>query len=377
MKRIYDYHTGKMINESSNTSDKKHLNEGVSFGDIIENSRGVYRVSSNYNSKVLNLKKLVFSPSAKPIAIWEYKGNFSAKEIVKLCVDADIDYCYVSAKSLNGSILDVYDNENVVIIDDFTFGQSGAVEDLIFDVEELAKTSNSQIICVGNIESQNNEIFADDLASIFANFVLSTPEEEDETVNTYESVAEKFAKYRKLYESDDEDSSDEGSSDEGEDDDKGDEGSSDEGEGDDKGDEEGEDKDGEGDETEDVPMTAIILTVKKDDVDKCKEELIDAGIPEDAITDIEGEDDDENGKLKIDADYALELKDYLKGKGIDLEEKIGGEIVDDSAEDSEGEGDSDKDKDKEGEDKSSKEGDGEDGEIDFDSEFGDLFGDEE
>ena len=116
-------------------------------------------------------------------------------------------------------------------------------------------------------------------------------------------------------------------------------------------------------------MTAIVLTVKKDDVDKCKEELVDAGIPEDAITEVDTEDDDENGKLKVDADYALELKDYLKGKGIDLEEKIGGEIIDDSAEDS------DKGEGKEGDDKSSEEG-KDDDEADFDSEFGDLFGDE-
>ena len=114
-------------------------------------------------------------------------------------------------------------------------------------------------------------------------------------------------------------------------------------------------------------MTAIVLTVKKDDVDKCKEELVDAGIPEDAITEVDTEEDDENGKLKVDADYALELKDYLKGKGIDLEEKIGGEIIDDSTEDSDDGGDKEKKKDDE---EGSEEG------GDFDAEFGDLFGEE-
>ena len=151
-----------------------------------------------------------------------------------------------------------------------------------------------------------------------------------------------------MYESDDE-SSDEGNEDNGE--------------------EGGEDN--ADDDTEDVPMTAIILTVKKDDVDKCKEELVDAGIPEDAITDIEGEEDDENGKIKVDADYAIELKDYLKGKGIDLEEKIGGEIVDDSEEGGDKENKEGDEENKEGE-----EGGDEDG-LDFDSEFGDLFGDDE
>lgn len=370
MKRIYDYHTGKLIRESADTFDKRHLNEAkaVSFGDIIEKSRAVYRVARSYNSGTLNLKKLVFSPNPKPIVIWEYKGNFSAKEIMNICDESNIDYCYVSAKTLNGSILDVYANEGLLIVDDLTSGPTGAVEDLIFDIEDLAKQNDVQIVCIGSIDSRNNEIFAEDLASIFANFVLTTPEEDDDVVDTFESVSDKFARYRKLYEGDEseDDSADEAGESE--------EGGENSGEGEESGEDSGEDEE----ETEDVPMTAIVLTVKKDDVDKCKEELVDAGIPEDAITDVDTEDDEENGKLKVDADYALELKDYLKGKGIDLEEKIGGEIVDDSAEDSEGEGegsDEDKDKEDKGDDKSSEEG-GEGDEIDFDSEFGDLFGDE-
>ena len=219
----------------------------------------------------------------------------------------------------------------------------------------------TQVICVGKISNnRNNDIFVDDLCAEFNNFVYSTADDTDDDV-AYESVSDKFAKYRKLYEAED---SDDDSSDEAGD-----------GEGTENSDEEGKDKPKDGDDnsededTEDVPMTAIVLTVKKDDVDKCKEELVDAGIPEDAITEVDTEDDDENGKLKVDADYALELKDYLKGKGIDLEEKIGGEIIDDSAEDSE-EG-----KGEEGDDKSSEEGKGDD-DVDFDSEFGDLFGDE-
>ena len=61
------------------------------------------------------------------------------------------------------------------------------------------------------------------------------------------------------------------------------------------------------------------------------------------------------------------MKDYLKGKGIDLEEKIGGEIIDDSTEDSDDGGDKEKKKDDE---EGSEEG------GDFDAEFGDLFGEE-
>lgn len=358
MKRIYDYHTGKLIKESANTLDKNRLYEGASFNvDIIENAKSVYRTQSNYNSRVLYLKKLVFSPSEKPIAVWEYPGNFCAREIENLCDAAGLDYCSVSAKSLRGSIKDIYNDEKFIIVDDFTYGQPGAVEDLIFDLVDLSKTT--QVICIGKISNnRNNDIFVDDLCTEFNNFVYSTADDTDDNV-AYESVSDKFAKYRKLYEAED---SDDDSSDEAGD-----------GEGTENSDEEDKDKSKDGDDnsededTEDVPMTAIVLTVKKDDVDKCKEELVDAGIPEDAITEVDTEEDDENGKLKVDADYALELKDYLKGKGIDLEEKIGGEIIDDSTEDSDDGGDKEKKKDDE---EGSEEG------GDFDAEFGDLFGEE-
>ena len=357
MKRIYDYHTGKLIKESANTLGKNRLYESASFDvDIIENAKSVYRVQSNYNSRVLYLKKLVLSPSEKPIAIWEFTGNFCAREIEKICDAAGLDYCSVSAKSLRGSIKDIYDNEKFIIVDDFTYGQTGDVEDLIFDLVDLSKVA--QVVCVGKISNRNNDIFVDDLCAEFNNFVYSTADDTDDNV-AYESVSDKFAKYRKLYEAEDseDDSSDEAGDEEGTE----------------NSDEEGKDepKDGDGnsedDDTEDVPMTAIVLTVKKDDVDKCKEELVDAGIPEDAITEVDIEEDDENGKLKVDADYALELKDYLKGKGIDLEEKIGGEIIDDSTEDSDDGGDKEKKKDDE---EGSEEG------GDFDAEFGDLFGEE-
>lgn len=91
------------------------------------------------------------------------------------------------------------------------------------------------------------------------------------------------------------------------------------------------DEKGDSEEDEIKDMVAIQLTVK--DSNKVKDELIAAGIPEEAIEIVteskEATDDEEavNGEVKVDADYAIELRDYLKGKGISLEEKIGGEII--------------------------------------------------
>lgn len=194
-------------------------------------------------------------------------------------------------------------------------------------------------------------------------------EEMDKIVG--ESVSSKFAKYRKLYE-DASDVLNEKGKDEDDDfsdifgDDKeGDEAS-------DKGDEDSEgkeDKDADSDDTEDVPMTAVLLTVNKEDADKCKDEMIDAGIAEDDIEILDAEEGEDTVKIKIDVNSVHELKDYLSGKGIDLEEKIGGEIIDDE----EGEG---KDKDDESkDDKEKKDGDEEDSFDDID--FGDIFGDDE
>ena len=103
-----------------------------------------------------------------------------------------------------------------------------------------------------------------------------------------ESVSSKFAKYRKLYEAaskvlnekgeeDEDDYSDIFGDDADKPADKGDE----EAKG--KEGEEADDKDADADDTEDVPMTAVLLTVNKDDADKCKDEMIDAGIAEDDI----------------------------------------------------------------------------------------------
>ena len=175
------------------------------------------------------------------------------------------------------------------------------------------------------------------------------PEEGDfdeETDNIVgESVSSKFAKYRKLYEDASDVLNEKGEEKEddysdifGDEDKPADKGDKDT---EDKEDDKEEDKNADGDDTEDVPMTAVLLTVNKDYADKCKDEMIDAGIAEEDIEILDAEDDEDTDtvKIKVDVNSVHELKDQLSGKGIDLEEKIGGEIIDDE-EDKEKEDDS-------------------------------------
>lgn len=197
-------------------------------------------------------------------------------------------------------------------------------------------------------------------------------EPEAEKVDEDNSVATRFAKYRKLYEDNsadeekpvnEEDSvSEEDTVSEGDDDDKKD----DEGEksDDDKKDDEDEKSDDEDEEQDE--LTAVVLEVKKGDEDKLKDELIEAGVDEDDIEIItededkedkedeseeKNEDKDEKGgdedkdetvKVKIAVDSFDALKEYLEGKGFNLEEELGGEIVSDDSEDSEGDDEDDK-----------------------------------
>ena len=189
-----------------------------------------------------------------------------------------------------------------------------------------------------------------------------------------ESVSSKFAKYRKIYEAASDVLNEKGKDEEddysdifGDDEDK----SADNGDkeaNDKKGGEE-EDKDADADDTEDVPMTAVLLTVNKEDADKCKDEMIDAGIAEDDIEILDAEEDEDTVKIKVDVNSVHELKDYLSGKGIDLEEKIGGEIIDDE------EGEEKKDDAAAEDGKEKKDGDEDDSFDDID--FGDIFGDDE
>lgn len=108
------------------------------------------------------------------------------------------------------------------------------------------------------------------------------------------------------------------------------------------------DADKEGDEEEEeVDIPAVVITVKKDAVDKCKEDMISAGVDEDDIEVLEPEDEDaEEVEIKVDTNSILELKDYLESKGIDLEEKLGVTIESDDEEEDKEDKKDDKDSDK-------------------------------
>ena len=186
-----------------------------------------------------------------------------------------------------------------------------------------------------------------------------------------ESVAERFAKLRKMFESeDDADDNSDDNNDEGSEDDPG---AKEAGEKEDNSDEKSDDEksdDEKSDDEEEEDMKAVIITVKKGDEDKCKDELIDAGIAEDDIEILDADDDAENIDIRIDVNSVMELKDYLDKKGIDLEKEIGGEIVSDD-EDSDSD---DSDENKEDDDENKEGGDEE--EFDFDN-LGDIFGAED
>lgn len=137
-----------------------------------------------------------------------------------------------------------------------------------------------------------------------------------------ESVRSRFGRYRRVFESDgDDDKSGDGFEDmfkdiEDDDPDAG------------KKDDDSDKKSGDGDDNDEVPMTAVLVKVAKEDVDKAKRQMIEAGVEEDDIDVVDNDDDDdEDVEIKVDANSIMALKDWLDTKGVDLEEKLGGEIV--------------------------------------------------
>lgn len=180
-----------------------------------------------------------------------------------------------------------------------------------------------------------------------------------------ESVVERFMRMRKMFESEDEEKEETSEEEPEEKEENKDDTEEEETEDDDK-------KKEEENEEEDEEMKAVVITVKKGDEEKCKDEMVDAGIAEEDIEILDADDDAENVDIRIDVNSVLELKDYLAKKGIDLEEEIGGEIVsDEEVEDEDEEKETDKEED------SKEEGEDDDiDDFDFDK-IGDIFGDEE
>ena len=294
-----------------------------------------------YNYKT---KKIYESVSVFSLSLDEFDANG------KLTDSKDFEDTY---STLEDAIEDAYDimtnvakNDNIDE-DDVAYDENGNT--VTFTVDGVGKwvftVESSQNECDNSV-SECDENKSEDNASIEVN--------ESNNDNANESVAERFARLRKMFESDDD------SNDETENDKKGSDDNSDENS---EGSDDNSDENSE--EDKDKEMKAVIITVKKGDEDKCKDELIDAGISEDDIEILEADEDADNIDIRIDVNAVMELKDYLSKKGIDLEEEIGGEIVSDE--------DSD-DNDEENDDEN-KEDDNEE-EFDFDN-LGDIFGAED
>ena len=294
-----------------------------------------------YNYKT---KKIYESVSVFSLSLDEFDANG------KLTDSKDFEDTY---STLEDAIEDAYDimtnvakNDNIDE-DDVEYDENGNTVTFTVDgVGTWVFTVDSSQDEYDNSVSEYDENKSDDNVSSEFNDI-------DDEDNTNESVAERFARLRKMFESDDSDDESDDSDDDSDDEEKNDKDGSD-----DTSDENSE-------EDEDEEMKAVIITVKKGDEDKCKDELIDAGISEDDIEILEADEDANNIDIRIDVNAVMELKDYLSKKGIDLEKEIGGEIVSD--EDSE---DSDEENDDE-----NKEDDNEE-EFDFDN-LGDIFGAED
>ena len=281
------------------------------------------------------------------------------------------------------------------------------IENLIMDVDasadDNASDTNDDLDSEAN-DDLENEVREAALESVDESKKESVDESKKESVdeNSNESVTVRFSRFGSVFEhaeieeaatpvnedtatvNEDKSDDDDNKGDDNNSDDSGD--NSGEGDGDDnKGDDENksdddddkkDDDEKKDDDDEEVSdMEAVVLTVKKDDAEKCKEKLIEAGVAEEDIDIIEG-DDDEDSKVRVDVNSVMELKDYLSGRGIDLEEEIGGKIVsDDDDEDSADDGgDSDSGDDNGGDDNN----DDDDNLDDFNfDELGDIFGADE
>ena len=265
-------------------------------------------------------------------------------EVGRVLANTEIVYCDHIQKGIEEYCPDCHVDEmslhrRVVFVDHYLFISPYAVEKLLDERDW---------------DSAFDKMVNDMIGAVHAGMERTNECNEDDSEGCKESVATRFARLRKMFESDDdEDNEDNGNDSDDSDSDTDDDNSDDN------------DADDNDDENEDEEMKAVILTVKKGDADKCKDELIDANIPEEDIEVIEGDEEAENDEIRVDVNSVMELKDYLAKKGIDLEEEIGGEIVSDDSDD-----DTDTDNAEDGD-----EG-GDEEEFNFDD-LGDIFGAED
>ena len=308
-----------------------------------------YNKMKRYNYKT---KKIYESVSVFSLSLDEFDANG------KLTDSKDFEDTY---STLEDAIEDAYNimtnvakNDNIDE-DDVAYDENGNT--VVFTVDGVGKW----VFTVNSSQDDNVSEFGTSWSNT-ENNDTSDSVNEYKKEDTNESVAERFARLRKMFESDCV------TEDEDEDKDNGKEGSKEDSKAKEAGEKEDDsENDTNDEEDQDEDMKAVIISVKKGDEDKCKDELIDAGISEDDIEILDADEDAENIDIRIDVNAVMELKDYLAKKGIDLEEEIGGEIVgdDEDSEDSE-----DKENDEE-----NAEGDG-DEDFDFDN-LGDIFGAED
>ena len=308
-----------------------------------------YNKMKRYNYKT---KKIYESVSVFSLSLDEFDANG------KLTDSKDFEDTY---STFEDAIEDAYNimtnvakNDNIDE-DDVAYDENGNT--VVFTVDGVGKW----VFTVNSSQDDNVSEFGTSWSNT-ENNDTSDSVNEYKKEDTNESVAERFARLRKMFESDCV------TEDEDEDKDNGKEGSKEDSKAKEAGEKEDDsENDTNDEEDQDEDMKAVIISVKKGDEDKCKDELIDAGISEDDIEILDADEDAENIDIRIDVNAVMELKDYLAKKGIDLEEEIGGEIVgdDEDSEDSE-----DKENDEE-----NAEGDG-DEDFDFDN-LGDIFGAED
>lgn len=383
MKKIYDYKTGRVFESKYDSCVIKYKKVDLETGDVIEDC-----IFDAYDSDGLEKYPSIAAAQQDVNKIMHNIADYEGLELEDIASEVDEDsmesvftcgdYQYVFTVSNGVDDLDSpedygEDTEDVEDVDDTDdadyaepvqrspYGSRHmyrdeapvADDDVEYDDDsaDVAYDNGDDDDVEYDLEVECDEDeFEDD---------LNEDEEEEEVVESFgkrrrnrrstkESVALKFSKMRRMFESDEEETAE-----------TDDEETKDE-EGEESTDKKG---DGESGDDDDEEMKAVVLTVAADDAEDCKKELIDAGVDEDDIEILDG-DDDETSKVRVDVNSVMELKDYLADKGIDLEEKIGGEIVsDDEDGDDESGDDKEQSDDKEG------------GDDDFDwDNMGDVFG---